>query len=85
VTHTREVLETFESMLSLLKDAETATRGFVITGEERYLTPYHGAYAPLRDALAHARELTRDNATQHERLTKLEPMLGQRVELLTRL
>ena len=43
VTHTHEVLEGLEHVLSVLTDAETGQRGFVLTGEERYLEPYHAA------------------------------------------
>ncbi len=43
VTHTHEVLEHIAGVLSLLKDAETGQRGFVITGDEAFLEPYpHG-------------------------------------------
>ena len=31
------------TLLELLLNAETAQRGFVITGDERFLAPYHSA------------------------------------------
>ena len=37
VSHSHEVIEGLEHILSLLKDAETGERGFVLTGEDRYL------------------------------------------------
>jgi CHASE3 domain sensor protein len=37
VTHTQQVLTQLETTLSTLKDAETGQRGYLITGEERYL------------------------------------------------
>ena len=40
VTHTYMVLERLAALLSVLKDAETGQRGFVITGDEAYLEPY---------------------------------------------
>ena len=40
VTHTHEVLEHVANVLSLLKDAETGQRGYVITGDEAFLEPY---------------------------------------------
>ena len=46
VTHTHEVLETNELVLSLLKDAETGQRGNVITGEEG--SPRTWAQTPAR-------------------------------------
>ena len=37
--HTHDVLENLEKIVSQLKDAETGQRGFVLTGEPRYLDP----------------------------------------------
>src|SRR4051794_4358565 len=39
VTHTLEVMEQLQSVLSLVKDAETGQRGFLLTGERQYLEP----------------------------------------------
>ena len=40
VAHTHEVLDALEQLISTLKDAETGQRGYLITGEPRYLDPY---------------------------------------------
>src|SRR5262245_41640335 len=45
VAHTHQVLEQLNGILSSLKDAETGQRGFLLTGEERYLEPYTSAKA----------------------------------------
>ena len=37
VTHTLQVMDELETVLSLAKDAETGQRGFLLTGEESYL------------------------------------------------
>lgn len=42
--HRKLLLESAQ-LLSTLKDAETGQRGFIITGDERYLRPYHAARA----------------------------------------
>jgi len=74
VTHTHKVLEGASGVLSALKDAETGLRGYIITGEERYLEPYHGAATELERQIRELRELTADNRTQQERLAKLQEM-----------
>ena len=51
---------------SLLKDAETGQRGFVITGDEAYLEPYRGAVDALPGTLEDLRELTADNPNQQQ-------------------
>jgi CHASE3 domain sensor protein len=38
--HTQQILLSLSNLLSLAKDAETGQRGFVITGDERYLAPH---------------------------------------------
>jgi PAS domain S-box-containing protein len=43
----REVIVQLGQLLSAVKDAETGQRGFVITGDERYLSPYQDAVKRL--------------------------------------
>ena len=47
VTHTLAVQQQLEALLSSVKDAETGQRGFLLTGDERYLEPYTNARAAL--------------------------------------
>jgi len=37
---TRKVVDESTALISSLKDAETGQRGFLLTGEDRYLEPY---------------------------------------------
>lgn len=46
-----------ERLLSAMKDIETGQRGFLLTGEDRYLEPYRAAQAELDDRLAAVEEL----------------------------
>ena len=43
VTHTLQVMDQLETILSLAKDAETGQRGYLLTGEEPYLRAVFGA------------------------------------------
>lgn len=79
VTHSEEVLTTLEAALSQIKDAETGQRGYVITGEERYLEPYHAAVGVVDQTLQKLRQLTVDNPSQQQRLAALEPLVKQRL------
>src|SRR4029077_12910819 len=45
--HTLRVRNDAEGILSVLKDAETGQRGFLITGVQGYLDPYNVAEATL--------------------------------------
>jgi len=85
VSHTHEVIESLEEVLSAVKDAETGQRGFIITGEDRYLEPYNGAEARVQRSLQSIRELTRDNPNQQRRLEDLEALLNGGSGRLTQL
>ncbi|WP_439621518.1 response regulator [Gemmata sp.] len=76
VTHTHEVLTTLDDVLSLLKDAETGQRGFVITGDESYLAPYTAALARVDERIDRVEYLTGDNPTQQARITTLRKDAG---------
>lgn len=72
VSHTHEVLTELEATLSTLKDAETGQRGYLLTGEERYLEPYHSAIARINQQVAGLQQLTADNNRQQQRIRDLK-------------
>jgi CheY-like chemotaxis protein/CHASE3 domain sensor protein len=72
VTHTLETVDQLQTILSLVKDAETGQRGFLLTGEESYLEPNINAKAQLPGVLRRARELLAEDRLQGERLTGLD-------------
>jgi methyl-accepting chemotaxis protein len=75
VSHSHLVLEELNAIGSGLKDAETGQRGYLITGEDRYLEPYNNSRQKVSAALASIRKLTSDNAKQQARLDKIEPLI----------
>jgi methyl-accepting chemotaxis protein len=84
VTHTHEVLERIASVLSMLKDAETGQRGFVITGDEDYLEPYNDGVEGLPKAIKELRELTADSENQQKRIDQAEPLIAAKLAELKR-
>src|SRR2546428_11605795 len=68
VTHTHKVKEKLTEVLAALKDAETGQRGFLLTGEERYLEPYKSGIKAIDRDVQDLRELTADNRNQQKRL-----------------
>jgi signal transduction histidine kinase len=82
VVHTRDVIESTLATLSDLQDAETGERGFIITGDEKFLAPYNRGLASLRVDSARLRSLTRDNPAHQLRLDTLSVLIGQRLALL---
>jgi len=79
VTHTHEVLEHITSVLSLLKDAETGQRGYVITGEETFLDPYRTGSGDVPNVVKELRKLTADNPHQQRRIDSMEPLLAAKL------
>jgi methyl-accepting chemotaxis protein len=76
VTHTHQVLEHIADVLSLLKDAETGQRGYVITGDEAFLDPYQTGTANVHTVVKELRELTVDNPNQQKRVDEAEPLIA---------
>jgi PAS domain S-box-containing protein len=74
VIHTHEVLEKLEHVLSVLKDAETGQRGFVLTGEDRYLQPYNASAEELQREIDVVASLTQDNPEQRQSLEQLRKL-----------
>ena len=72
VSHTHRVLTELEATLSTLKDAETGQRGYLLTGEERYLEPYHSTIARINKQVDGLQQLTADNNRQQQRIRDLK-------------
>ncbi|HVT06828.1 MAG TPA: response regulator [Polyangia bacterium] len=78
VAHTLNVTDHLDSLLSTFQDAETGQRGYLLTGDERYLEPYHAATAALQAELPRLRQLVSDNAHAQERLDVLERLAANK-------
>jgi signal transduction histidine kinase len=82
VEHTWQVINQVERIMGSAKDAETGTRGFLITGDENYLQPYNEAVQDLPAELDRFESLTRDNPTQQRRIKEMRAINEQRLSLL---
>src|SRR5688572_10393979 len=72
VNHTHRVLEHLAQVLSLLGEAESSQRGYIITGDASYLGPYDSAVRAVSSRLDSIRTLTSDNPSQQARLDVLD-------------
>lgn len=84
VTHTHEGLERIAGTLSLLKDAETGQRGYLITGEDSYLEPYNSGVEGLPKIVKELRELTADSPSQQKRIDEVESLIAAKLGELKR-
>ena len=58
----RDYVRGIDKALSDLKDAETGQRGYIITGDERYLEPYTKSHAGILESIERLRALAGDSA-----------------------
>ena len=83
VEHTLMVQTNLAQVLSLLSDAETGQRGFLLTGQSPYLEPYDAARTRLPQQLEQLRRLTGDNPRQQARVAALERLSQQKLAELS--
>ena len=72
------------NLLSLVVDAETSQRGYVITGDPVYLEPYFQARQELDRELVTLRRALAADAAQSARLERLEPIIRERLATMER-
>jgi PAS domain S-box-containing protein len=82
VYHTHETIADLDDLLLALTDAETGQRGFIITGDERYLEPYRSALARVAHETDELELLTRDNPTHQAQFPQLRDMIRGKLEEL---
>src|SRR5689334_19542039 len=61
VNHTHEVIQTLEGFRSSVTDAESAQRGYLLTGGREQLEAFRDARTRAMEAMAKVRTLTSDN------------------------
>ncbi|MEH1783969.1 MAG: response regulator [Nostoc sp.] len=81
-SHTYQVLSQLENLNLQLTNAETGQRGYIITGEQRYLEPYNAAIQVINQKVKEIQRLTADNPNQQNRLDILQPLLTERMAVM---
>jgi PAS domain S-box-containing protein len=79
VQHTLEVIEVLELSRSLIADAETAERGYVVTGDESFLEPYRSGVRANETNITQLRRLIADNPGQRIRVETLAELTARRL------
>lgn len=73
VEHTREVTVRLDALLAHLQDAQTAQRGYLLTGEPVHLEPYRAGVEKVGSDLAALGRLLRNTPDQRANFAELEP------------
>lgn len=82
VGHSNLIILKLEKSISLMKDAETGQRGFLLTDREEFLQPYQGAYQKAAALIKDVQQLTIDNLYQQHNVTVIENILNSRRDFL---
>jgi diguanylate cyclase (GGDEF)-like protein len=74
-----EVFRLSNHLLSQLKDAETGQRGYILTGEERYLQPYTLAKSQIPDTLKALQEHAGKDPVLAEQMTRYGTLVDDKM------
>ncbi len=85
VQHTFLVIGASEGVRANLLEIESAGRGYVVTGDERFLESIEGISARLAVSRKMFQALTADNPTQQNRLAVLDPVIDHELANLTQI
>lgn len=70
------------TLAGAMNDAETANRGYIITGDEEYLAPYDAARPVIEKTLKDLRADMAGDAEQLRNLNALPPLIGAKLDVL---
>ncbi|SDS73875.1 Signal transduction histidine kinase [Halopseudomonas xinjiangensis] len=82
VARTHSVIVAIDRLLVDVQDAETGQRGFLLTGDERYLEPYNRAVAQIHKRMQRVEALLARNEVQDWRFEELEGYITTRFQEL---
>lgn len=81
VTHTSRVLLEQQKLLANLIDIETAGRGYAVTGNNSFLTPFFAARTQIPESILRLRRMMSDHPEQQTRLDTLESVAHLHIDL----
>jgi methyl-accepting chemotaxis protein WspA len=82
VARSYRTLEQVQATLSSMKDVETGQRGFVLTGDERYLAPYLSGIEEVPQHLRDLENLTADNPDHQRRIQAARHLVDERLAVI---
>src|SRR5690349_12379778 len=79
--HTQEVFACVAELEMTLVDLERGARGFVITGEDEYLTPYGAALHNIGPRFERLSRLTAGSTSEQDRLERLRRLIDRKTQV----
>jgi len=74
VNQTYTIITKLESVFSMLKDAESGQRGYIITNDSNYMGPYNKQRIEVQTKINELKELTIDNPEYQKKLATLDSL-----------
>ncbi|RZF58386.1 response regulator [Sphingobacterium corticibacterium] len=85
VIKTQRTIDSVNKILIDLQNVETGQRGYLLTGEVKFLEPYYESRTSLPSSLSTTRELAKDIPEQSRRIDSIETLVTTRLDLLNEL
>jgi PAS domain S-box-containing protein len=82
VARSEQMLRVLERVVSHLKDAETGQRGYLLTGQERFLEPYDAAVGSIGGELAALDTLLSGRDAEHRHVVQLRRLSARKLAIL---
>jgi CheY-like chemotaxis protein/signal transduction histidine kinase/CHASE3 domain sensor protein len=79
IMHSHKVLVAIDALLATTQDAETGQRGYLLTGNDRYLEPYQRAVGDVSSRLDTVSTLIEDNPAQQANMVPLRRNLDAKL------
>jgi signal transduction histidine kinase len=79
VTHTLMVVERLQAVRIDITQAETGQRGYMLTGQQRYLDLYGAGAGQVRQDMKDLPDLIKDNSREREAVQRLERLVTARL------
>lgn len=79
VSHTNQVIARIEEIEARLRDAESAQRAYLLTGQADYLAQYLSGKAQLPELFSGIEVLVDDNRAQRQRIVQLRALIDHRL------
>ena len=83
VTHTHQILLQLRQVESLLENSENGQRGFLYTGDPKYLAPYNFAATQVQPHIEILQQLTGDNPRERQYILQLHNLAQAELQELS--
>lgn len=82
VEHTQTVGAAVNGCLSLLKDAETGQRGYILTGDAQFLEPYSAAKRDIPEILVRLQQTTAGDQVEQRRFQRMRELIREKLAFI---